>query len=162
MVIVVDEYGGTAGIITIEDIVEEVVGEIADEFDPDNKYLTQLGPREWLVDGRFSIDDAIELGWPIKDSEEFETIAGFVLDLADSVPGPGDVFECKGYTFRVQSVRGRRIALLRVTAPEKPTGDEEGGKSGDAAKATKALDAAKPGKPNKASDSTKADRANEE
>ena len=120
MVIVVDEYGGTAGIITIEDIVEEVVGEIADEFDPDNKYLTQLGTREWLVDGRFPIDDAIELGWPIQDSEEYETIAGFVMDLADSVPSPGDVFEYKGYTFRVQSVRGRRIALLRVTAPEEP------------------------------------------
>ncbi len=118
MVIVVDEYGGTAGIITIEDIVEEVVGEIADEFDPDNKYLTQLSDREWLVDGRFSIDDAIELGWPIDDSAEFETIAGFVLELADSVPQPGDVFACDGYRFRVQSMRGRRVSMLRVTAPE--------------------------------------------
>ena len=118
MVIVVDEYGGTAGIITIEDIVEEVVGEIADEFDPDNKYLTQLSEREWLVDGRFSIDDAIELGWPIDDSAEFETIAGFVLELADSVPQPGDVFACEGYQFRVQSMRGRRLSMLRVTAPE--------------------------------------------
>ena len=118
MVIVVDEYGGTAGLITIEDIVEEVVGEIADEFDPDNKYLTQLSEREWLVDGRFSIDDAIELGWPIDDSAEFETIAGYVLDLADSVPQPGDVFEHEGYSFRVQSMRGRRLSMLRVTAPE--------------------------------------------
>ena len=124
MVIVVDEYGGTAGIITIEDIVEEVVGEIADEFDPDNKYLTQLGEGEWLVDGRFSIDDAIELGWPIDDSAEFETIAGFVLDLADSVPQPGDVFECEGYQFRVQSMRGRRLSMLRVVAPAEPSEDE--------------------------------------
>ena len=118
MVIVVDEYGGTAGIITIEDIVEEVVGEIADEFDPDNKYLTQISDREWLVDGRYSIDDAKELGWPIKDSDEYETIAGFVLELADSVPKVGDVFECEGYKFRVQSMRGRRLSMLRVTAPE--------------------------------------------
>ena len=117
MVIVVDEYGGTAGIVTIEDIVEEVVGEIEDEFDPDNKYLTQLSDREWLVDGRFSLDDAIELRWPIEDSEEFETIAGFVLDLADKLPEPGDVFIVDGYKFRVQTMRGRRIALLRVTAP---------------------------------------------
>ena len=117
MVIVVDEYGGTAGIITIEDIVEEVVGEIADEFDPDNKYLTQLSEHEWLVDGRFSIDDAIELGWPIEDSDEYETIAGFVLELADSVPQPGDVFEREGYQFKVQSMRGKRLSMLRVVAP---------------------------------------------
>ncbi len=116
--IVVDEYGGTAGIITIEDIVEEVVGEIEDEFDPDNKYLTRLSEREWLVDGRFSIDDARELGWPIPDSGEYETVAGFVLELADSVPEPGESYEEEGYRFVVQSMRGRRIALLRVTAPE--------------------------------------------
>ena len=130
MVIVVDEYGGTAGIITLEDIVEEVVGEIADEFDPDNKYLTQLSEREWLVDGRFSIDDAIEMGWPIDDSSEFETIAGFVLDLADSVPQPGDAFECDGYQFRVQSMRGRRLSMLRVTAPNP---DEPAAEQADAA-----------------------------
>ena len=118
MVIVVDEYGGTAGVITIEDIVEEVVGEIEDEFDPDNKYLTKLSGREWLVDGRFSIDDAADLGWPVPDSDEYETIAGFVLDIADSLPEPGEQLVVDGYTFRVQSMRGRRIAMLRVTAPE--------------------------------------------
>ena len=122
MAIVVDEYGGTAGLITIEDIVEEVVGEIEDEFDPDNKYLTRLSEHEWLVDGRFPIDDAIELGWPIEDSDDYETVAGFILELADSVPEPGEVYDVKGYRFRVQSVRGRRIALLRVTAPA-PTND---------------------------------------
>ena len=130
MAIVVDEYGGTAGVITIEDIVEEVVGEIEDEFDPDNKYLTRLSEREWLVDGRFSIDDAIDLGWPIEDSDEYETVAGFILELADSVPEPGEVFEVKGYKFRVQSMRGRRIALLRVTAPE-PTPETDEGEAAD-------------------------------
>lgn len=131
MVIVVDEYGGTAGVITIEDIVEEVVGEIEDEFDPDNKYLTQLSEREWLVDGRFSIDDAIELGWPVEDSEEFETIAGFVLDQADKLPHPGDVFVKDGYQFRVQSMRGRRLSMLRVIAPEPPADDAEGDAGGE-------------------------------
>ena len=140
MVIVVDEYGGTAGIITVEDIVEEVVGEIEDEFDPDNKYLTHLSDREWLVDGRFSIDDAIELGWPIEDSEEYETIAGFVLELADKLPRPGDVFHKDGYTFRVQSMRGRRLAMLRVTAPEpkqEPTDDARDAKDARRAKGEK-------------------------
>ena len=104
---------------------EDVVGEIEDEFDPDNKYLTRLSEREWLVDGRFSIDDARDLGWPIEDSEEYETVAGFILELADSVPSPGDAFEVEGYTFRVQSMRGRRIALLRVTAPAPEAQDED-------------------------------------
>ena len=126
MVIVVD-----AGVITIEDIVEEVVGEIEDEFDPDNKYLTQLSDREWLVDGRFSIDDAIELGWPIEDSEEYETVAGFVLELADKLPHPGDVIEKDGYQFRVQSMRGRRLSMLRVIAPEQPEKDSEDNADGE-------------------------------
>ena len=125
MVIVIDEYGGTAGLITLEDIVEEVVGEIEDEFDPDNKYLTQLSDREWLVDGRYSIDDAIELGWPIEDSDEFETIAGFVLEIADKLPRPGDSFEIEGYTFLVQTMRGRRLSTLRVMAPEPEEEDEQ-------------------------------------
>ena len=117
MVIVVDEYGGTAGIITIEDIVEEIVGEIEDEFDPDNKYLTRLSRREWLVDGRFSCDDAIELGWPLEESDDYETIAGWILELCDSVPDIGEVFEVAGYKFKVQSMRGQRISLIRVIAP---------------------------------------------
>ncbi len=118
MVVVVDEYGGTAGIITIEDIVEEFVGEIEDEFDPDNKYLTRLSRREWLVDGRFSCDDAIELGWPIEESDDYETVAGWILDLCGSVPDIGEVFEQDGYKFKVQSMRGQRISLIRVTGPD--------------------------------------------
>ena len=123
IVIVVDEYGGTAGLITIEDIVEEIVGEIEDEFDPDNKYLTRLSRREWLVDGRFPCEDAIELGWPVEESDEYETIAGWLLELCDSVPDIGEVFEEQGYKFKVQSMRGQRISLIRVIAPaeeEKP------------------------------------------
>lgn len=132
MVIVVDEYGGTAGLITIEDIVEEIVGDIADEFDPDNKYLTRLSSDEWLADGRLPIDEAIEEGWPVEDSDGYETVAGWLLDTIDYVPSPGDVFEIDDYRFRVQSMRRRRIALLRVTkltvSPEKrgDLSEEEG------------------------------------
>ena len=105
IVVVVEEYGGTAGIITIEDIVEEI------------KYLTRLSRREWLVDGRFSCDDAIELGWPLEESDDYETIAGWILELCDSVPDIGEVFEVAGYKFKVQSMRGQRISLIRVIAP---------------------------------------------
>ena len=82
-----------------------------------------------MVDGRFSTDDAIELGWPVEDTEEYETIAGFVLELADRLPRPGDVFEHEGWQFRVQSMRGRRVSMLRVIAPEPAHDDEEDGHS---------------------------------
>lgn len=138
MVVVVDEYGGTAGVITIEDIVEEIVGEIEDEFDPDNKYLTRLSRREWLVDGRFSCDDAVELGWPIEESDEYETIAGWILEVCDGVPSIGETFEVEGYRFRVQSMRGQRISLIRVIAPEEPVASDA---SDDAAAAQDGSDA---------------------
>ncbi len=112
------------------DYVPDTKDIIPDEFDPDNKYLTQLSDREWLVDGRFSLNDAAELGWPVGESEEYETIAGFVLDLAGHLPRPGEAFEKDGYVFRVQSMRRRRLSLLRVIAPEaqvdgesEPTGE---------------------------------------
>ena len=131
MVVVVDEYGGTAGVITVEDIVEEIVGEIEDEFDPDNKYLTRLSRREWLVDGRFSCDDAIDLGWPIEESDDYETIAGWIMDFCDSVPDIGEIFSVEGYKFKVQSMRGQRISLIRVIAPEE---EERTPASGETAK----------------------------
>ncbi|NTU89583.1 MAG: HlyC/CorC family transporter [Actinobacteria bacterium] len=124
IVIVVDEYGGTAGLITIEDIVEEIVGEIADEYDSDNKYLTRLSETEWLVDGRFPIDDSMDEGFPVTESEEYETLAGWLLDAMDSVPQPGDTYETQGYIFKVQSMRRRRISLLRVSAVEFPSSKE--------------------------------------
>ncbi|MDR2956872.1 MAG: hemolysin family protein, partial [Coriobacteriales bacterium] len=113
--IVVDEYGGTAGIISIEDIVEEIVGEISDEYDPDNKYQTQLSENEWLIDGRLPTDDARELGLPVEEGDDYETIAGWLLDTIDSVPQVGDVFEIGSHTFKVQSMRRNRISMLRVT-----------------------------------------------
>jgi putative hemolysin len=115
LVIVVDEYGGTAGLISIEDIVEEIVGDISDEFDPDNKYLTQLSDDEWLIDGRLPTDDARELGLPVTEDDDYETIAGWLMDTIDSVPQVGDSFEIGDYNFKVQTMRRNRIALLRVT-----------------------------------------------
>ncbi len=152
IVVVVDEYGGTAGILTIEDIVEEIVGEIEDEFDPDNKYLTRLSKREWLVDGRFPCDDAEELGWPIEESDEYETIAGWILDLCDSLPDIGEVFEAEGYKFKVQSMRGQRISLIRVTAPL-----EEQSVDGDGVVDGVAADASARGKGYATADSDRAD-----
>ena len=118
MAIVVDEYGGTAGLATMEDIVEEVVGEIADEFDREHRFIQQIGPRDWVFDGRLSIEEAVERGIPAEESDEYETIAGWLLARLGHIPVPGERYERRGYEFRVQTMRRRRIARIRVNAPE--------------------------------------------
>ena len=114
LAIVVDEYGGTDGLITIEDILEEIVGEIIDEADPEDRYFTLLSENEWLVDGRYSCDDAVEIGWPVEESEDYETIAGWLMSMLDSVPKVGEELMVDDYSFRIQSMRRRRILSVRV------------------------------------------------
>jgi putative hemolysin len=115
LAIVIDEYGGTAGLITAEDILEEIVGDISDEYDPDNKYQTKLSNDEWLIDGRLPVGDAIDLGFPVHESEDYDTIAGWLLDLIDTLPRIGDSFNVQDFTFKVQSMRRNRVSMLRVT-----------------------------------------------
>ena len=126
MAIVVDEYGGTAGLATMEDIVEEIVGEIADEFDREHRFIQQVGPREWVFDGRLSIEEAIERGVPAEESDEYETIAGWLLSQLGHIPVPGERYERGGYQFRVQTMRRRRIARIRVTSPVEMGTEREG------------------------------------
>jgi putative hemolysin len=126
MVIVVDEHGGTAGIVTIEDIVEEIVGEIADEFDRDHRYIEKVSDSVWVVDGRLPVEDANEdLALKVPESEEYDTLAGWVLSALGHIPVVGERVALDGAELRVEAMRRRRIARLRVTkdAPVAEPGD---------------------------------------
>jgi putative hemolysin len=135
MVVVVDEHGGTAGIVTIEDIVEEVIGDIVDEFDRERRYVSTAGDGEWLVDGRLDVEDANDrLGLHVPVSEEYDTLAGWVLSELGHIPVAGETIEAGDVTVRVEAVRRRRIARLRIAlrsagaapAHGAPVGDEGG------------------------------------
>ncbi len=116
MAIVVDEHGGTEGLVTLEDIIEEVVGEVADESDRVRRYVQPLRAGDWLVDGRLPVEEANEkLGLEIPESEEYETVAGWVLAELGHIPEPGETLEHAEWRIRVANVRRRRIARLRVT-----------------------------------------------
>ncbi len=112
--IVIDEFGGTAGLVTIEDLIEELVGEIADEFDDEAPMITQVDDA-WLVDARLDVDDlAAALGVELP-SDEWDTVGGLVLELAGRVPETGETFDHAGLVFTADTVQGRRVERVRVT-----------------------------------------------
>ncbi len=116
LAIVVDEYGGTAGLVTIEDIVEEIIGEISDEFDRERRYYTRTSPTEWVVDGLLSVHEANEtFGWGLPLSDEYDTMAGWVLAELGHIPATGEILHHESLTVVVDLVRRRRIARLRVS-----------------------------------------------
>lgn len=114
MAIVVDEYGGTDGLITVEDILEEIVGEILDESDRVAPFISSDLEGVWTADGRYPVEDAIDLGWPLEDSDDYETLAGWLMSAFGSVPETGDDFETEGFRFKILGMRRHRITLVRV------------------------------------------------
>ena len=115
LAVVVDEYGGTAGIVTLEDLVEEVIGDIRDEYDVEDAQARRLRGGAIEVDGLINLDDfARETGIRLP-SGPYETVAGYVLAALGRIPGLGEAVEAAGYRFSVAELDGLRVARLRVT-----------------------------------------------
>ncbi len=130
--IVLDEYGGTAGLVTIEDLLEEIVGEIQDEYDEEEPLVEQLDADRVRVDGRASIDDLLDL-WDMKltleDEDEYDTVGGFVYHRIGGVPSPGDEIRFSGLRLTVETTDGRRVGKVLVVRER--SADDESADDGD-------------------------------
>jgi putative hemolysin len=125
MNIVVDEYGTVVGLITIEDLLEEIVGEIFDEFDLEVKLVEHVGPKRFRVDARMSMDDLSELLDFELPHEDVDTVGGLVFKVLGKVPSQGDTFVYHGIAFRVEKVRDHRISKVTLEIiGENPEGDK--------------------------------------
>ncbi len=129
MVIVVDEYGQTAGLVTMEDILEEIVGNILDEYDEDEDFIEEKGKDEYIIEGKTPLEELEERFHISFHEEEFETLNGFLIARMDKIPDKDERFEItvEGYHFQVLSVENKMIHSVLVTKlpEEKPPGKEE-------------------------------------
>ena len=132
MAIVIDEWGSVEGLVTIEDIVEELVGEIQDEFDEDEAAIEPLGNGTYAIDGRIPITDVNEYFKLDLPHEDFDTIGGYILGALGRPPEPGDTVEAEGVTLRVKNVDGPRVSTLTLERGEGLTGEEYRDAKGEA------------------------------
>ncbi|NER10238.1 gliding motility-associated protein GldE [Muriicola jejuensis] len=123
LAVVVDEYGGTSGIVTLEDIIEEIVGDISDEFDDEDLVFSKLDDHNFVFDGKTTLKDFYRVT-KIENETEFEeqkgeseTIAGFVLEIAGSFPKKGEKIHFNKYEFVVESLDRKRLKQIKITLP---------------------------------------------
>ena len=128
LAVVIDEYGRTAGIVTVEDIIEEVVGEIDDETDPQGGEVRRLANGDWFVRGHVAITDLVDYGLELPvDSDAYNSVGGFVFGELGRLPKRGDtVVTHNGYSIRVESVRENRIEAVRIRERQLPRTDTNG------------------------------------
>jgi CBS domain containing-hemolysin-like protein len=115
MAVVVDEYGRVVGVVSVEDIIEEVVGEIADETDPTAGEIRRLANGDWLVRGHVAVTDLVDYGLELPvDTDAYNSVGGFVFAELGRLPRRGDTINADGFSIRVESVRDNRIEALRI------------------------------------------------
>jgi magnesium and cobalt exporter, CNNM family len=129
MAIVVDEYGGVAGLVTIEDLVEEIIGDIQDEYDREEVLYERQSEDEYIVDAKMPIDDLNELMDSELPSEDYDTLGGFVYSQLDKIPSVGDTLRFDGLAFTVLGTKGRRVTKVKVVRRDESdeAGDEADG-----------------------------------
>jgi CBS domain containing-hemolysin-like protein len=121
LAIVIDEYGRTAGIVTIEDIIEEVVGEITDETDPAGGAVRKLPNGDWFVRGHVAVSDLEDYGLELPvDTDAYNSVGGFVFAELGRLPKRGDTISANGYSIRVESVRENRVEAVRIRQRRAP------------------------------------------
>ncbi len=123
--IIVDEYGGVAGLVTMEDILEQIVGEIQDEYDQEVPEVQKLEDGSYLVQGGISLEDLSEALGSEFESEDAESLGGLVLTLSGSFPEEGEIFEYNGWRIRVEALEDHRITSLNLSQIENAASDEE-------------------------------------
>ena len=120
LALVKDEFGGPAGLVTVEDVLEEIVGQIADEYDVEEPEVQEVGPGEFLCDARVAVhelENHINVSLP---TEEYDSLAGFVMDLADRIPEAGEMVLYGNIELWVEAVSGPRIEKIRIKVPPSP------------------------------------------
>jgi putative hemolysin len=139
LAVVVDEYGGVEGIVTLEDIFEEIVGEIEDEYDDVEEHIIKVSDTEAVLDGRVSIDELNELLHVSIEAQDFDTVGGCVFHLLGRMPTVGDEAQADGVRLHVLSVEGHRVKRVRAILEPKPepenghgNGKNGNGKNGSA------------------------------
>ncbi len=112
--IAIDEYGGVSGIVCMEDIIEEIVGDIQDEFDNEREDILAIGEGIWLCDARVSLDDLSGIFEAVVPDDEFETLGGFVFDLFGKIPVKYEKVSWKNFDFIIQDMEGHRINTVKI------------------------------------------------
>ncbi len=121
MAVVVDEYGGTSGIVTLEDVIEEIVGEINDEFDDDDLIYSKLDENNFVFEGKVSLSDLsrklnMDVGiFELSSGKEVDTLAGFLIEYTGTIPKKGEEIKYKDYIFTVESADNRKIKRVKIT-----------------------------------------------